>query len=82
MTKQRVRDTSHLLNQLLTSRPAYTERWLRHAKRTGGSVNQSAVAKVFDVYMFDSGEGSFLPLVSSRTGSPGPCRAPFLPRRR
>lgn len=59
VTKQRVRDTSHLLNQLLTSRPAYTERWLRHAKRAGGSVNQSAVAKVFDVYMFDSGEGEF-----------------------
>ncbi|QCW77099.1 hypothetical protein EQG64_05005 [Streptomyces sp. S6] len=59
VTNQRVRDTSRLLNQLLTSRPAYTEQWLRHAKRTGGPVNQSAVAKVFDDYMFDSGEGQF-----------------------
>ncbi len=58
-TKQRVRDTSLLLNQLLTSRTAYIERWLPHAKRTGGPVNQSAIARVFDIYMFESGEEDF-----------------------
>jgi hypothetical protein len=50
--------TGALLQQLLMSKPHYRHQWCRRTTRARVGLSQSAVAKVIEEYLWDSGERS------------------------